>query len=433
MHEIKLTVSPERALVDVARTIRVTGLEAGEIVSIRTSTIRAGGVVWDSQASFLADHDGIVDLTRDAPCFGDYAEISPMGLIWSQEPQSANSQDVFADDVMQPITTTLTATTLHGRTAQAEMAQVFADEDVQRQEIREDGLVATLFTPQGEGPYPVVIVLNGSGGGINEARGALYASRGYQALALGYFKAAGLPRYISNTPLEYFQKAITWVKEILKPADGFIALSGQSRGGELSLLLASMFPQDISAAIAYVPAAVLHGAQGAADPQQGGWSGPTWTWKDEPLDHLWNNNEAVDWHPWDGAPPPHRHHSVYLAGLSDKARVEKSRIPVEKITGDVLLISGLDDRAWPSSLYSKMVAETFRQNGRNDHAVHLDYANAGHSINLPYVPSTQITRMHPVSKVPFTSGGNASGNAHADEESWQGVLLFLGRLTGKTI
>jgi dienelactone hydrolase len=82
---------------------------------------------------------------------------------------------------------------------------------VQRRDIRVDGCVGTLFLPAMPGPHPVVLVLNGSGGGINEPRGALYASRGYAALALGYFKTPGLSDYISNTPLEYFRRALDWV------------------------------------------------------------------------------------------------------------------------------------------------------------------------------------------------------------------------------
>ena len=51
----------------------------------------------------------------------------------------------------------------------------------------------------------------GSGGGLNEPRAALYASHGYAALALGYFKAPGLSDYISNTRLEIFETALRWM------------------------------------------------------------------------------------------------------------------------------------------------------------------------------------------------------------------------------
>lgn len=75
----------------------------------------------------------------------------------------------------------------------------------------------------------------------------------------------------------------------------------------------------------------------------------------------------------------------------------------------VLLISGLNDRAWPSSLYSCLAASTLAKAWHPERVVHLDFENAGHSINFPFVPTTQTVRQHPLSKVPFTSGGNAFG------------------------
>ena len=352
-----------------------------------------------------------------------------MGLLWSQHPAGGTSQELFADDVMQPLVTALVAETADGIRVETELLQHFAAPGVTRREIREEGLVGTLFTPAGPGPHPVVVVLNGSGGGINEPRGALYASHGYQAFALGYFKAPGLSSFITETPLEYLETGLRWAHRELQPRDGFVAVAGQSRGGELSLLLGATYPDLVSAVIAYVPGAMVHGAQGAGDPARGGWQGVTWTKDGAPLPHLWQQNQAVHWHPWAGDAPPTRHHSVFFEGLKDRALVAQARIPVEQIAGPVLLVSGRDDRAWPSSLYSRMVVSTLARHGHPHLVRHLDFDDAGHAINLPFVPTTQLSREHPVSKVPYTSGGTPSGNAGADDGSWRGVLAFLAEIT----
>lgn len=424
-----LSITPIDGLIDEPRRIAVSGLAPDELVAVSARTLRSRGVFWDSQATYMADAQGVVDLTRDAPVGGDYAEVSAMGLLWGQHPATGASQELFADDVMQPLSTTLIAETAHGIRAETELYQRFAAPGVVRREIREDGLVGTLFTPAGPGPYPVVVVLNGSGGGINEPRGALYASYGYQAFALGYFKAPGLSPFITETPLEYLETGLRWVRRELQPRNGFVAVSGQSRGGELALLLGATFPDLVSAVIAYVPGAVVHGAQGAGDPARGGWQGVTWTRSGVPLPHLWQDNSEVHWHPWDGDVPPSRHHSVFFEGLKDRTLARRARIPVERIAGPVLLISGRDDRAWPSSLYSRMVVSTLRQHDHPHLVRHLDFDDAGHAINLPFVPTTQLTRKHPVSKVPYTSGGTPSGNAKADVGSWRGVLTFLDEIT----
>ncbi|GAB1477461.1 acyl-CoA thioester hydrolase/BAAT C-terminal domain-containing protein [Paracoccaceae bacterium] len=426
--KIQLSITPSDALIDQPRRICVSGLAPEALVAITTRTRRSDGVTWESQARFIADDEGTVDLTRDAPVGGDYAQISAMGLIWGQHPMDGPGLGVFADTVTTPLKTEVTATLPGGGRVRADLIQNFAAAGVTRREIREEGLVGTVFTPAGPGPHPLVIVLNGSGGGINEARGALLASYGYQSFALGYFKAPGLSPYITETPLEYFQAGLRWARRTLDPANGLVVVSGQSRGGELALLLGATFPDLVSAVIAYVPGAVVHGAQGAGDPARGGWHGATWTMGGVPLPHFWQEPEAVSWHPWAGDPPPNRHHSVFFEGLGNEALFLRSRIPVERIRGPVLLISGRDDRAWPSSLYSRMVAATLRRHNHPWPVRHLDFDDAGHAINFPFVPTTQIDTQHPVSKVPFSSGGTASGNAAANLGSWKGVLEFLAGL-----
>jgi hypothetical protein len=76
-----------------------------------------------------------------------------------------------------------------------------------------------------------------------------------------------------------------------------------------------------------------------------------------------------------------------------------------------------------------MVVSTLRRHDHPHLVRHLDFDDAGHAINLPFVPATQLSRQHPVSKVPFTTGGTASGNARADAGSWLGVLRFLAEVT----
>jgi dienelactone hydrolase len=428
MQGITLSITPFDGLIDAPRRIVVSGLASDALVAISARTLRQN-VPWDSRATYMADAHGVIDLTRDAPVGGDYAEVSAMGLLWGQHPAGGASQELFADDVMEPLVTTLTAEAADGISAEAELVQRFAAPGVIRREIREEGLVGTLFTPAGAGPHPVVVVLSGSTGGINEPRGALYASHGYQAFALGYFRAGGLSPFITETPLEYLETGLRWVRKLSR--DGFVAVSGQSRGAELALLLGATFPDLVSAVIAYVPGAMVHGAQGAGDPARGGWQGATWTRHGVPLPHLWQDNRATHWHPWTGDAPPSRHHSVFFEGLKDRALAERARIPVERIAGPVLLISGRDDRAWPSSLYARMVASTLRRHDHPHLMRHLDFDDAGHAINLPFVPTTQVRREHPVSKVPFTSGGTPSGNARADDGSWRGVLAFLAEITGR--
>lgn len=422
-------VEPAHARIDVPRRITVDSLEPGETVTLTAVTARAG-TPWQAIAQFAADANGVIDLTRDAPLAGDYEGVSPMGLIWSQglqDPKVGNGRVLFPDDVFEGLDTTVTAMRQSGVTTSAKLHQQLATEGVTRREVREEGLVGTLFLPAGPGPHPAVIIVNGSGGGINEPRGALYASQGYAAFALGYFKAPGLSDYISNTPLEYFETALAWVHRTLQPLHGFVALSGQSRGGELVLLLGAMFPEQVSAVIGYVPGAVVHGAQSACDPATGR-DGPAWLYRGEVVPHVWQNNRTATWaalNEVDADGVPRRHAEAVSTALDDPDAVARARIPVEKIRGPVMLLSGTDDAAWPSSRYSRMVRERLAEVNHPYPVAYVDVEGAGHSILFPYVPTTQLSFPHPVSGRLSTSGGTPANNAHADEASWAAVKTFL--------
>ncbi|MED6269382.1 hypothetical protein CHARACLAT_032526 [Characodon lateralis] len=64
---------------------------------------------------------------------------------------------------------------------------------VKRIEIRQNGVVGTLFVPPGPGPFPAVLDLWGMGGGLIEYRSSLLASRGYVSFSLAYFGHKDLP------------------------------------------------------------------------------------------------------------------------------------------------------------------------------------------------------------------------------------------------
>src|SRR5580693_2276076 len=68
----------EDSLIDEPIAIRVTGVTPGANVTIRVR----GGVndAWTANASFIADGDGRIDVTRMAPSKGSYTGVDAMGL-----------------------------------------------------------------------------------------------------------------------------------------------------------------------------------------------------------------------------------------------------------------------------------------------------------------------------------------------------------------
>jgi pimeloyl-ACP methyl ester carboxylesterase len=126
-----------------------------------------------------------------------------------------------------------------------------------RRPVEEEGLVGTLFCPYTPGPHPAVIALGGVGGGLREGGTEALASEGFAAMALAYFGVEGLPRELVEIPLEYFEKAIEWLKSQPEVDSKRIAIVGNSKGGELALLLGATYPEDVKAIVGYAPSAVV--------------------------------------------------------------------------------------------------------------------------------------------------------------------------------
>jgi len=293
---------------------------------------------------------------------------------------------------------------------------------VERIEVRDHGLIGTYFRPAGAGSFPGVIVVGGSGGGLSEPPAALMASRGLATLALAYFGIEPLPLDLMRIPLEYFERAIGWLRARSEVRSGTVGFVGTSRGGELALLLGSSFPA-IGRVAAYVPSGVVHGGigRGETDPRN---AEPAWTYRGEAVPFLRPSSGGE-------APPPTPPGDpialtpFFLRMHADASAEAAATIPAERINGPVLLISGDDDQMWPSTPFSRQVAERLRSRGFPHRFEHRSYPGAGHLIGARVGPATIEASVHPVRGQLYAYGGTPSGNAAARADSWPRVIRLL--------
>ncbi|HEY1790089.1 MAG TPA: acyl-CoA thioester hydrolase/BAAT C-terminal domain-containing protein [Verrucomicrobiae bacterium] len=291
-------------------------------------------------------------------------------------------------------------------------------------QVRDDGLRGTLFLPAGKGPWPGVIVLGGSDGGLPGGDAAFLATKGDAALALAYFHYEDLPQSLENIPLEYFQTAIHWLQASKYIEHNNIAVLGASRGGELALLLGATFPE-IHAVVAMSPSSVVWGGLGTnanSDEQ------PAWTYQGKPLPFL--DSSTLSPKQWEqvaslSKSDPYNYVPWYQAVLADKPAVAKASIAVEKINGPVLLVSGNDDKLWPSTQMSDMVMKRLRETRHPFPDRHLAYPGAGHYIPLPNTPVSTNVFTHPIAKVKLEMGGDPKRTEAASADVWPRIIDFL--------
>ena len=412
---------PNPALLDQRVHLAVRGLEPRAPVTIRASMDDERGRTWTSWARYHADAGGVVDIAAQASERGTYRGTDPSGLFWSMQPDDGGAEPMaFAKTSASPLNMAFRVERDGTQIAGAELERLVVAPGVRRVPVREHGVVGTFFAPAGEARRPAVVVMGGSGGGLQEPRAALLAGHGYPALALAYFGYEALPQELCRIPLEYFETAIAWLRaQGGVRADRIVAM-GASRGGELALLLGALLPH-VAGVIAYVPGAVVFGAlPRAASPEER----PAWTWRGQPVDFLRRPRSRQEAQvPGDGATALTPR---FLAMLADADAVERVAIPVERIRGPVLLVSGSDDQIWPSTVMAEMVMTRLAKHAHPHPYSHFMAEGAGHALQYPYLPTTVTCTRHPVSGQLLRNGGTPEANAHGQAAAWAEVLGFLG-------
>lgn len=288
--------------------------------------------------------------------------------------------------------------------------------------VGEDGLVGTLFEGLGPEPRYGVLVLHGSGGGGGYERdyARLLARHGFTAFCVDYFGVPGRPDALDRISLSYFERAIEWLAARPEVDSGRVGVVGFSRGGEAALLTGAHFDH-VGAVVSYV-------GSGYAFPAPTWMSGvetegPAWTLDGEPIPYI--PVDAVvesEQSGIDDAIVEDLDASTSAVANATEAQRARATIPVERIDGPVLFVSGGADAIWPSS---DLVTVAIERLDEHDHPwayEHLAYPRAGHAIRTPYRfdERDDPSREHRL-------GGTNGANAYAAADAWPGVLEHLRR------
>lgn len=402
---------------------KVVNLVPGQMIRLE-ATCRdqdGQGNVWRAYAEFQADVNGVVDIATQAPFGGSYSTVDINGLFWSMlSLTGCTERFVIGVQRILPITIDLF---INQNLIAQRVICINKRDQIITYKINEAGLVGELHIPSNPTKikHTTVLFVGGSEGGIPKGMGQFFAQQGYVTLALAYFGVNSLPKHLENIPLEYFERAIDWLKAYCQ-IDRCVMM-GISRGGELALLIGSLFPDKLAGVIADVPCHVVQ-------PGFPNVTRPAWTYRDKaildslvglPLDENFVSNLSMSSfeHPYNGT-------IDFLKDLEKNAlQYEKATIPVEQIRASLLLIGGLDDAMWPSGLYVQKIVDRLKEFNSATYCKAMIFPNAGHAPRPPYLPQIDFPSYHPVGKHWFNCGGTMLGNANAASKLYPELINFL--------
>ncbi len=249
-----------------------------------------------------------------------------------------------------------------------------------------------------------VLVLHGADGQRRDAWAQRFADEGFDALAIRWFGEDG----IVEVPLETVSSAASWLeRELGLP----VAVAGHSKGAELALAAAAYDPGPVRAVVAWSPSAVAwYGSQpGGEDASMSRRS--SWSLAGEPLPCVFTE-----------ATPRESERGLVLLPCYEcpaDGDADGKAIPLERFSGRVLLVSGTEDKLWPSEEMAQMLVRRMEAHRRSHDVVHISGAGAGHLIT----PDTVGLGFPGIDM-----GGLPDADRELSDRAWQKAVEFLRHL-----
>lgn len=278
---------------------------------------------------------------------------------------------------------------------------------MKRANVQTDGFEGVLYPGNGR-KDKVLIVMSGSNGGMKLTRQAahFYHENGFPSLALALFKTRQTPKDLSRVPVEYVEHAIVWLK---KQGYEWIGVDGMSKGSEMALVAATVFPE-LSCVIARVPSHFVSEGLSGSGKSKGPSGTSCWSYRGKELPYA-----------------PYRSRSFNLLSVllkekelhiisfnRDKDVTPEAVIPIERIKAPILLLSSKHDEVWPSyesaTLMERKLAE-------------IDFPYPHRHIAFEHMSHAMLTELPLVYKMAFKTERQHPKECETDRETLKKELL----------
>ncbi len=293
-------------------------------------------------------------------------------------------------------------------------------EPTKRFTISQDGFHGSYYKPETDRfPGKVMVIFGGSAGSftLTEMAAEKFYEAGMNVLAAAYRDVEGAPATLSGIPVELIGNAVRWCRENVAEKVG---VWGISLGGQLALLVGSMYRDLISCVVAVNPMNFMQqGMKSFKKMEFEDCSCFTFQGKDLPYYPIGQSGD--EFRKQIKADAKKHHEWMYLRGFYENVIPQMPEdadyiIHAEDIKGAVLLLSAGMDCLLPSELICRTVYQRLKKNQFAYPFEHHNYETVSHYL-LPIKPLTakmfRVERKQPA----------ACDQSRAD--AWKDTLRFL--------
>jgi pimeloyl-ACP methyl ester carboxylesterase len=360
-----------------------------------------------------------LNTAKDAPEEGSYSGVESDGYFWSMTEAHEVPPDMLSALSFDPTAIIIKAESQKNGTMSTKVHRDFALPLTNVQDIRSEGIVGKLFMPkQHDKNRTAVVIIPGAGGPNFEILPAyLLAARGFTVFSLAYYGLDDLPQQLESIPIEYFSRAVDYLRRKYIGSGGKIVLLGISRGTEAAAMLA-LQRIDIDGLVLLSTSSVLNSGWGTGFKARM----PAWTLHGSALPFMpsvQDEDEVMQ-----AQTAPYRTRALYDLRLNKLKVDDPARIPFGKIKGDVILLSCDQDEVWPSARMSADIVAAAKGQGKINVMSYV-FRYCGHDLGAPVAPTTGRTYQWPSKGLQYTLGGTPQATWHGQTAAWSGFLKYL--------
>jgi Ca2+-binding EF-hand superfamily protein/esterase/lipase len=206
--------------------------------------------------------------------------------------------------------------------------------------------------------YPIIFMLGGYEGGWKEDSHIRKLQRlGYHVVSIAYYDDAGYSNNLAKVNIDDIKKIMDSYRSYNNIDTNSIGLIGRGKGAELALLMASYYP-DIKMIVGISAPHVAFQASRATLATESSW---TYQGKEVPFVAYPKLSLSAFKSLYRVIVQNDDYRDLHDLALENTKALEKARIEVENINGDIFLASVTEDKMWDSPLMGEKIMKKLKE------------------------------------------------------------------------